>query len=137
MKNTNNQSGMSIISVLIGLAILGIFVRVVASVADNSMQSAKIIRALNESEDVRNFIRIRTNCGQTKTKNGTKKIKFLYDKSGQPITKVDSEFMYFDKWKLRITSYSAANGAFGIEASHPDRQGAPQEFFKVAPFTCK
>lgn len=140
--NIKENDGFSMVSVLVALAISGILALVVASFTRNAVVSAKFIGLMNEKEDIRNLIRVKTDCAQTKLNIGTGNI-VLYDRLGKPIAnKNTNNELMIQKWVLRVTAYNALNGAFTITAMHPDRQGANgaaqfKRLFDTVPFTCK
>lgn len=128
---------MTLVTVMVALGLVGIFALAVVQMASNARRAAKIISTMADTEDLRNYIRARTNCPATKAQNYGKSVLFLYGKNNKPIMATSGGYLTLRDWKIKITSYNAGTGAFQITAQNPDLQGGVKNLFESVPFACK
>ncbi len=131
------EDGVSLITVMVALAIVGILMAVVMTFAKNSINAAKAIERLGELEDVRRLIRARMDCATTKTRMaGGRNIAF-FGRDGQPITATNptTNEMSVGDWKFTATAYDPTTGRFTVSARHP-KQAAESVLFRAVPLVC-
>lgn len=135
----NQQSGMSLIAVLMALALTGIFYAIVSRIGENALRAAKNISIANEKEDLRNYIRVRTSCFDTKARIVSGQPILLYDRLLNPISPASGGIHRLNEWQFKVESYAAASSTFVILAYHPaelDQSTPFKPLFKSVPFTC-
>lgn len=130
------QDGMSLVSVMVALAVVGVLAMVAMQFASNSIKSAKAIERLGEQEDIRRLIRSRMDCAATKLKIGGGRNIVFYGRDGQPIAPVNANTneMAIGGWKFTATAYNATTGEFSVNAR--DEHQASEKLFKTVPLVC-
>jgi type II secretory pathway pseudopilin PulG len=123
-------------ALVVGLAIVGTLMTTIMLFASSSMRTARRVATMGEHEDLRNLIRIRTDCARTHATWGTSGVLVLRDRSGAPLGPVvGSNAMMFGKWRVTPTGYDAATGAIAMTVGG---SGEPDvALFKGVPFVCR
>jgi type II secretory pathway pseudopilin PulG len=131
----HSEAGMSLISVMFGVAIVGILIAVINSLASNNMRASKMIERQGQMEDIRRLIRMRLDCAATKSHITSGKNIVLYGRDGKAIAKTNTQNqMLVGKWAIEVPSYSTSNGQFKVLAIHPAQKN--QNLFIYAPLVC-
>lgn len=133
---SNNENGMSLVALLVVVALVGILATAVSSLGNYVIKSAKATALGNEKEMLRNLIRTRTDCAQTRARFVPH--RNFYDRSGQPLLTTRPGHLEWNGWRVRVTAYSAATGAFTVSAMH-EKELRPtyKPLFDPIPFVCK
>lgn len=123
-------------SLVVGLAIVGTLMATIMMFASNSTRTARKVAAMGELEDIRNVIRIRTDCSRTHAAWGGSGALVLRDRQGNPVAAQDGANVFvFGKWRVTVTGYDPSSGAITMtvrSGSQPD-----VALFKTVPFICR
>jgi len=136
MVKLSDQKGLSLIGVMVAVAITAVLALIVAEFSRQLVVSAKKISISNDREMIKNMIRSRTDCAQTKAKLGNTP-KNLYDANNQPLFQVNNGALELGEWSFVVSSYNASNGSFVITARNRRTTEGLKPLFHPIPFSCK
>lgn len=131
-----SETGSSLLAILIGFALLGIFVQVVSTYAVNSEKEARRIATSNALIDLENFIKVRTNCAKTKLRRASHPA-LLFDRKGAAIAEIKDGVMAIGHWRVKVSAYSNATGVFTLLAAN--RHANTPDFkpiLRASPLVC-
>lgn len=139
---TDCQAGFSLVSLLVGIGVVGILSAVLSEFANTSMKAARKIAQIGEMEDVRRMIRMRLDCGKTllaiKGAGKSPSTLPLMASNGVAIAEKTSDFVYklSPKIKFKATGRDSKTGAITIVVKVSDSSDFSNLFSNSAPVVC-
>ncbi|MDA9951062.1 hypothetical protein N9D31_00680 [Oligoflexaceae bacterium] len=125
------NSGMTLASVLVAVSLVGVFAYLLSNIGSGMMVSAKKVGIFAEREDLRNMIRLRTDCDATTASPSNRLIR----KAGGGVAFADKyPNQTFGDFEFYISSQGTA-GQIYIQAKHKSETSF-RNLFQTAPFTC-
>ena len=135
------QRGNILMVVVTGVAVAGVFMKVVSNYTMQTMASSHAQLLSGELDDVRRLLVARTNCRATRdfyTRDGS--FGKLFNRRGDPILPIEQGYnrMMLVNWRLMVTSYDEQTGEFVIMATNVDTDQTLPDLFATeeAPFVC-
>jgi hypothetical protein len=135
-----NEYGMSMISILVGVGILGMLATLLMQFSENSITAAKTIHFQGEVEDLRRTIRSRMSCKTTiaainTNSNGNLR---LLGRNGQPIANENSQFVYNigKTITFKATSWNSTTGVLKIVVKSSSGDDFKDVFVRGGPIVC-
>lgn len=140
LKFDNNQ-GFSLVSLLVGIAIIGFLGMIVMELTSNSMQSAKLITKEGEEEDFRRLLISRVDCSKTldamRTTSANRGNIRLLNRLGADFLPNPTDGVYKSgRWSVRAAGYDSITGELNIMIMHSDDRVEKKLFKGMAPLVC-
>ncbi|MDA9951063.1 hypothetical protein N9D31_00685 [Oligoflexaceae bacterium] len=130
LKNGFENSGMTLGTVLLAVSLIGSFAYFISSMGSDRFLQAHTVKMFSAREDLRDMIRVRTDCSKTTSDTSNTKIK---DSAGQNSFASSGSDMTFGDWKFRIMSISGKR--IDISAKHKT-ESSYKNLFQADPFIC-
>lgn len=134
-----NRSGFSLIEVVVVLGVLATLGYIATRSTTSLLNSVKQVTVIKEREDLKNLIRMRIDCNETKSHmiSSSDDIK-LYDRNGNVILDLNPGTeggMKLGEWRIRVKKYVTSDGTFQIDGWKSGNK-VPHDLFHPVPLTC-
>ena len=136
-KSNSNRLGMTLLSLILGTAIVGVLAVVASSLVQNSLKTTKEIQRMGELEDLRRYFRVVISCDQTFEDNPpcNGAAVTLKKKNGEVAVKKNHQLTTVGEYEVKATCNGNQNKTIDIKVRF-GKKGKWIELFKNAPFVC-
>jgi len=133
----HREAGFSLLMAIIGLAVCAILATVAAQATGNNLVEAKKVEAIGQKSELRQTIRVRTNCRRTlpQLRRNQGQGAFLLDRTGRRIDGRTSGPMRVGNWEFSVASWDRSSGRIAIAANTRDYKTA--SLFEADPLVCR
>jgi hypothetical protein len=126
---------MSLVSMIVAIAVVGIFASIVSRFTVTVVAGAKAVNRIQEKEELRQLIRARMDCAKTKARMQPGKNVVFYSSADRAIMTADAaNVMSLGGWKITVPP-PAGGGVMTVKAKKEDVNEA-NLFKDSAPLIC-